>query len=130
MGVPPGDEVDLPIDSGLFDERENSPSDIRAIAEELRINLEAMLGNGGRPNGNVNQISTASEPTDSDIPLTTTHIGSWPDASALAETVGSHNAGKKFAEVYQKFIDAYTSVVEAVEASADNHDGARVANEG
>ena len=114
----------LSVDPNLFgDGRENSPVGIRAIAQELRINLDAMLGGGERPNGNVNQISTDGE-------LSASQIGQWDDAQALASTVGSSNAGRKFAEVYQKFIEAYQSVVEAVEASADNHDRARRANEG
>jgi|SRR5690606_13243420 len=106
------------------DERHNSPTSMRAIAEELRIALDAMLGKSERSNGNINQITTDADG------LTTEHIGKWDDARALASTVGSDNAGVKFAEVYQKFIDAYESVVEAVEASADNHDAARRANEG
>jgi hypothetical protein len=121
---------DLPVDPNLFEARENSPSSMRVIAQELRASLNAMLGNSERPNGNVNQIATGDRPSNEEIPLTTAQIGEWFDASALAETVGSQNAGKKFADVYQKFIDAYESVVEAVEASAANHDRARQANEG
>lgn len=110
-------------DPGLFDERYHSPAAIRTIARELRSSLEAMLGNGERPNGNVNQIWTEGG-------LSSEHIGQWSDALSLASTIGSNNAGAKFAEVYQKFIEAYQSVVEAVEASADNHDRARQQNEG
>lgn len=119
----------LRVDPHLFDgggaARENSPSQMRAIATELRSSLDAMLGNGERPNGNVNQITPSAGGG-----LSTSHIGVWNDAAALASTVGSDNAGRKFAEVYQRFIDAYQKVVEAVEASADNHDRARRANEG
>lgn len=120
-----GGHEELPVDPGLFDGegRENSPSSIRAIAEELRSSLDAMLGGGERPNGNINQITT-------DCTFSAAQIGQWPDAVALATTVGSSNAGTKFAEVYQKFIEAYQSVVEAVEISADSHDRARGANEG
>ncbi|MGW0801880.1 hypothetical protein [Nonomuraea sp. NPDC002799] len=116
----------LRIDPHLFDDgtgRENSPSQMRAIATELRINLDAMLGHSERPNGNVKQISTEGG-------LTAAQIGQWNDALALASTVGSHNAGKKFADVYTKFIEAYQSVVEAIEASAANHDKSRRASEG
>ncbi|MFG1618842.1 hypothetical protein [Nonomuraea wenchangensis] len=117
----------LAVDKHLFDgdgdARENSPKAIRAVAQELRISFEAMLGNGGRPNGNINQMSTGNE-------LGAAQIGQWNDALALAATVGSSNAGAKFAEVYQKFIDAYQSVVEAVELSAENLDRARKGNEG
>ncbi|MED7927439.1 hypothetical protein SMD20_24490 [Nonomuraea sp. LP-02] len=117
----------LAVDKSLFDgdgdTRENSPQAIRAVAQELRIAFDAMLGNGGRPNGNINQMSTGNE-------LGAAQIGQWNDALALADTVGSNNAGAKFAEVYQKFIDAYQSVVEAVELSAENLDRARKGNEG
>ncbi|GAA4518912.1 MULTISPECIES: hypothetical protein [Nonomuraea] len=130
MALPDERGAELPVDPNLFDARENSPASMRVIAQELRASLEAMLGNGERPNGNVNQIATGDRPADEEIPLTTSQIGQWNDASALAATVGSQNAGQKFAEVYQKFIDAYRDVVEAVEASAANHDGARQANEG
>ncbi|MEW9546975.1 hypothetical protein [Nonomuraea sp. NPDC050783] len=115
----------LSADAHLFDgeARENSPQAIRAVAQELRAGLDAMLGNGERPNGNINQLSKGGE-------LSAAQIGEWNDALALAATVGSSNAGAKFAEVYQKFIDAYKSVVEAVEASAENLDRARRENEG
>ncbi|QYC38719.1 hypothetical protein Nocox_05460 [Nonomuraea coxensis DSM 45129] len=118
----------LAPDKSLFegddgDARENSPQAIRNIAKELRTAYEAMLGKGGRPNGNINQLGTDNE-------LGAAQIGQWPDALALADTVGSHNAGVKFAEVYQKFIDAYKNVIEAVELSAENLDRARRGNEG
>jgi hypothetical protein len=115
----------LAVDPHLFEggDRENSPTGIRGVARELRSSLDAMLGGGERPNGNINQISTGGE-------FSSAQIGQWEDALALASTVGSNNAGRKFAEVYQKFIEAYQGVVEAVEASADNHDRARRTNEG
>ncbi|MCK2221292.1 hypothetical protein MF672_046940 [Actinomadura sp. ATCC 31491] len=115
----------LAVDGHLFDgdARENSPQAIRAVAQELRIGYEAMLGHSERPNGNIDQLSKGGE-------LSAAQIGQWNDALALAATVGSHNAGAKFAEVYQKFIDAYRDVVEAVETSAENLDRARRGNEG
>ncbi|MDA0637163.1 hypothetical protein OUY22_27495 [Nonomuraea sp. MCN248] len=118
-----GGGTHLRPDPGLFDERYNSPAALRTIATELRTSLDAMLGKGGRPNGNIDQISTGNG-------LSVADIGQWDDARSLASTIGSSNAGAKFAEVYQKFIEAYESVVEAVETSADNHDRARRANEG
>jgi hypothetical protein len=113
----------LSPDGRLFDERENSPSSMRAIAQELRGGLDGMLGRSERPNGNINQLSTGGE-------LSSAQIGQWEDALALASAVGSSNAGRKFADVYQRFIEAYQGVVEAVEASADNLDRARRENEG
>ncbi|MEO3873650.1 hypothetical protein ABGB18_32980 [Nonomuraea sp. B12E4] len=115
----------LQVNPYLFDDdgREHSPSTMRAIAVEMRSGLDAMLGRGERPNGNINQISTGSE-------LSTAQIGQWSDAQALALTIGSSNAGRKFADVYQRFIEAFESVVEAIEANADNHDRARRENEG
>ncbi|MEO3798935.1 hypothetical protein [Nonomuraea sp. B1E8] len=115
----------LAADPQLFEggARENSPTGIRGVARELRISLDAMLGGGERPNGNINQISTGGE-------FSAAQIGQWDDALALASTVESKNAGRKFAEVYQRFIETYQSVVEAVEASADSHDRARQTNEG
>ncbi|HEX4814462.1 MAG TPA: hypothetical protein VFV66_17100 [Nonomuraea sp.] len=113
----------LSPDGSLFDARENSPFSMRVIAQELRASLDAMLGQGERPNGNINQLSVGNE-------LSAAQIGQWDDALALASAVGSSNAGRKFADVYQKFIEAYQDVVEAVEASADNHDRARRENEG
>ncbi|MFI7698233.1 hypothetical protein [Nonomuraea sp. NPDC049480] len=103
--------------------RENTPSGMRAVAEELRSAYEAMMGKGERPNGNINQIYTDNE-------LSAAQIGKWSDADVLARAVGSSNAGQKFSEVYDKFIKAYEDVVKAVELSADNHDRARGANEG
>ncbi|MEV0617183.1 hypothetical protein AB0I81_27945 [Nonomuraea sp. NPDC050404] len=103
--------------------RENSPSGMRAVAEELRASHGAMTGKGERPNGNVNQIYTGNE-------VSTAQIGTWPDAAALAAAVGSNNAGAQLAMVYNQFITAYQDVVKAVEASADSHDKARRTNEG
>jgi hypothetical protein len=110
------------VDPNLFEAREHSPYAMRAIAQQLRDNLDALLGSGGHPNGDIKDLSAEG--------LSTSQLGEWHDARALAATVGSQNAGTKFAEVYQKFIDAYEKVVEAVEASAKNHDQARRENEG
>ncbi|WP_188191148.1 hypothetical protein [Nonomuraea sp. SYSU D8015] len=107
----------------MTDARENSPSGMRLVAQELRGAFDAMMGRGERPNGNINQIDTGNE-------LSATQIGRWSDAETLAKVVGSSNAGLKFAEVYDKFIKAYEDVVKAVELSADNHDRARRTNEG
>ncbi|TMR96079.1 hypothetical protein [Nonomuraea basaltis] len=112
----------LSVDHNLFDARENSPSSMRVVAQELRGSLDGLLGKGGQPNGDIAQISGCG--------LSGNQIGMWDDALALATTVGSSNAGVKFAEVYQNFVDAYQKVVEAVEASADSHDRARRENEG
>lgn len=126
-----GEPDPLWVDPTLFDgggggsAREHSPAQMRAIATELRVGLDAMLGRGTRPDGNIHQLT----PSDG-YGLSTAQIGVWNDAAALASTVGSDNAGRKFAEVYQRFIDAYQKVVEAVEVSAANHDKARRANEG
>lgn len=115
-----GGQDPLWVDPNLFDggARENSPYAMRAIAGELRDNLDYLQGKGSQPNGDI------------EGGLSSAQIGQWNDAMALASTVGSHNAGAKFADVYRKFIDAYQKVVEAVEASADNHDRARRENEG
>ncbi|NRQ39078.1 hypothetical protein HII36_45740 [Nonomuraea sp. NN258] len=116
----------LRVDTELFDEgpeRYHSPTSIKAIATELRITLDALEGKGTRLGGNVNAIMDGNQ-------LSSAQIGAWDDAVALSASVGSANAGRKFVEVYQKFIDAYRDVVEAVEASAASHAEAAKANEG
>ncbi|TMR05731.1 hypothetical protein ETD86_52970 [Nonomuraea turkmeniaca] len=120
-----GSDGSPPADTGLFDERYNSPKAIRTIAEEMRANLDALLVESERERLDLtlNQLSSGSD-------LTTEHLGTWSDAQTFARTVGSENAGAKFGEVYRKFISAYQKVVEAVEISADNHDRARRENEG
>jgi hypothetical protein len=105
------------------DARENSPSGLRAVAEELRASSDNMLGKGTRLNGNITQIDTGQE-------VSKAQMGAWSDALALAAAVGSPNAGKKLQEVYDLFIQGYQDIVAAVEASAANHDKARRANEG
>ncbi|SDH82056.1 hypothetical protein [Nonomuraea jiangxiensis] len=108
------------VDPHLFDARENSPSSMRAIANELRSSLNGMLGDGRRPNSD--EITGCG--------LSGSQIGQWDDAVRFSSQVGSSNAGRKFAEVYGRFVQAYQEVCEAIEASADNLDRARRANEG
>jgi hypothetical protein len=114
------DGPQMDVDQNLFDARENSPASMRVIAEELRSQLDGLLGGGGKPNSDA--ISGCG--------LSGAEIGTWNDAMIFAGTVGSSAAGTKFAEVYTKFVNAYKDVVEAIETSADNHDRARRTNEG
>ncbi|MEV5889882.1 hypothetical protein [Nonomuraea fuscirosea] len=114
---------EMNVDPKLFDARENSPSSMRVIAEELRSTFDALMGKSERPNGNVNQIYKGGE-------LSRAEFGQWNDATRLAALLGSDNAGRKFVEVYEKFIEAFEKVADAVEASAANHDKARRENEG
>ncbi|MFD1542264.1 hypothetical protein [Nonomuraea guangzhouensis] len=124
-----GDQDPLYIDPDLFDSgpgREHSPTQMRAIAEELKSYLGGMTGPGsaeGYTNGSVNGILDHCQ-------LSEAQIGTWHDASAFSRTVGANSGGKKFAQVYQEFIDAYKDVIAAVEASAANHSAGDKANEG
>jgi hypothetical protein len=119
----------LHVDPELFDSgsgREHSPSTMRSIAEELKSYLGGMTGPGsdeGYTSGSVNGILDHCQ-------LSEAQIGTWHDASAFSRTVGSNSGGKKFAQVYNEFIDAYKQVIAAVEASAKNHKDGDEANEG
>ncbi|MEV5495080.1 hypothetical protein AB0M50_06730 [Nonomuraea fuscirosea] len=114
---------EMKVDPNLFDARENSPSSMRVIAQELKSTYNALNGKSERPNGNVHQIHRGGE-------VSTAQFGQWNDATRLAAVLGSDNAGRKFVEVYEKFIKAFEEVADAVDASAQNHDAARRTNEG
>jgi hypothetical protein len=124
-----GEQDPLHIDPELFDSgpgREHSPSTMRSIAEELKSYLGGMEGPGsaeGYTNGSVNGILDHCQ-------LSESQIGTWHDASAFSMTVGANSGGKKFAQVYREFVEAYTAVVDAVEASARNHKDGDDASEG
>ncbi|MBT2224520.1 hypothetical protein [Nonomuraea sp. NEAU-A123] len=124
-----GGQDPLYVDPDLFDAgagREHSPTAMRAIADELKSYLGGMQGPGsaeGYTSGSVNGILDHCQ-------LSEAQIGTWHDASAFSSTVGSNSGGKKFAQVYKEFIDAYKDVIAAVEASAANHSAGDQANEG
>ena len=100
------------------DGRAHSPATMRAIARALSKSLEAMEkpGIGG----------TAM----ADVQLAATQFGEWTDAKAFGATAGEASAGKKLGQVYTEFVEAYRSVIAAVEASAGNHAEAARRNEG
>ncbi|WP_219467208.1 hypothetical protein [Nonomuraea rhizosphaerae] len=124
-----GEPDPLQVDPDLFNEgpgREHSPSTMRSIADELKSYLGALTGPGadeGFTSGSVNGILDHCQ-------LSETQFGTWDDASAFGRSAGSNSGGKKFAQVYGEFINAYKLVIAAVEESAKNHKDGDEASEG
>ncbi|MFI7130788.1 hypothetical protein ACIBQ1_34215 [Nonomuraea sp. NPDC050153] len=90
---------------------------MRVIAEELAKNIEAVEKAGG----NGSAIA--------DIHVGAIPFGQWTDAKTFGAAAGD-SAGRQLGQVYAEFIQAYKSVIAAVEASAGNHAEADMRNEG
>ncbi|MFI7416762.1 hypothetical protein [Nonomuraea sp. NPDC049684] len=118
---PQTDPLDIPAhtaDQFQGDGRVHEPSVMRSIAAALSKNLQAMEKPG------------VSGRTLADVQPGAAQFGEWIDAKVFGSTAGRDGAGQKFGRVYAEFVEAYRSVIAAIEASAANHAEADTRNEG
>ncbi|MEU1387762.1 MULTISPECIES: hypothetical protein [unclassified Nonomuraea] len=113
FGVPP-----YKADKFQGDGRVHEPSVMRAIAEALSQNLQALEKPGVSGRALVDGQPGAAQ------------FGEWADARAFGSTAGRDGAGQKFGRVHSEFVKAYKDVIAAIEASAGNHAEADTRNEG